>query len=277
MEQCSFLLDVWPSVHGSGLGIKMEPLCYVAVRYLTSSSAFSSCLEVSRPQAYTIPPLYFCAHGVLCEFFPVPVNSCVSSCVSEDTRLVSEWRLRTPILRKLLAVYLTAGGLPTHASRFLFYFMYQAVDDMKPVISVATVTTAPWLNKGRHATHSNFVSRHMLALFLGQETLVLATRELRDWKGWSHFCFIDYVKAFDCVDHNKLWKILKEIGIPEHLTCLFKNLYAGQEAIVRTGHGTTDWFQIGKGVRQGCILSPCFFKLICRVHHEKRWAAGSTS
>ena len=69
----------------------------------------------------------------------------------------------------------------------------------------------------------------------------------------------DYAKAFDCVDHNKLWKILKEMGIPHHLTCLLRNLYAGQEATVRTGHGTTDWFQIGKGVRQGWILSPCFF------------------
>ena len=74
-----------------------------------------------------------------------------------------------------------------------------------------------------------------------------------------YFCFIDYAKAFDCVDHNKLWKILQGMGIPDPLTCLFRNLYAGQEATVRTGHGTTDWFQIGKGVRQGCILSPCFF------------------
>src|SRR5574337_1288316 len=73
------------------------------------------------------------------------------------------------------------------------------------------------------------------------------------------FLFIDYAKAFDCVDHNKLWKILKEMGIPDHLTCLLRNLYAGQEATVRTGHGTTDWFQIGKGVRQSCILSPCLF------------------
>ena len=72
-------------------------------------------------------------------------------------------------------------------------------------------------------------------------------------------CFIDYAKAFDCVEHNKLWKILKEMGIPDHLTCLFRNLYAGQEATVRTGHGTTDWFQIGKGVCQGCILLPCLF------------------
>ena len=73
------------------------------------------------------------------------------------------------------------------------------------------------------------------------------------------FCFIDYAKAFDCVDHNKLWKILKVIGIPDHQTCLLRNLYASQEATVRTGHGTTDWFQIGKGVHQGCVLSPCLF------------------
>ena len=76
-----------------------------------------------------------------------------------------------------------------------------------------------------------------------------------------YFCFIDYAKAFDCVDHNKLWRILKEMGIPDHLTCLLRNMYAGQEATVRTGHRTTDWFQIGKGVRQGCILSPCLFNL----------------
>ena len=76
-----------------------------------------------------------------------------------------------------------------------------------------------------------------------------------------YFCFIDYAKAFDCVDHNKLWKILKEMGIPDHLTCLLRNLYAGQEETVRTGHGTTDWFQIGKRVCQGCILSSCLFNL----------------
>ena len=74
-----------------------------------------------------------------------------------------------------------------------------------------------------------------------------------------YFCFIDYAKAFDCVDHNKLWKILKEMGIPDHLICLLRNLYAGQEATARTGYGTTDCFQIGKGVCQGCILSPCLF------------------
>src|SRR5574341_851974 len=76
-----------------------------------------------------------------------------------------------------------------------------------------------------------------------------------------YFCFIDYAKAFDCVDHHKLWKILKEMGIPDHLTCLLRNLYAGQEATVRTGHGTKDWFQIEKEVHQGCILSPCLFNL----------------
>uniref|UniRef100_A0A8B9XIG3 RNA-directed DNA polymerase n=1 Tax=Bos mutus grunniens TaxID=30521 RepID=A0A8B9XIG3_BOSMU len=83
----------------------------------------------------------------------------------------------------------------------------------------------------------------------------------REFQKNIYFCFIDYAKAFDYVDHNKLWKILQEMGIPDHLTCLLRNLYAGQEATVRTGHGTADWFQIGKGVRQGCILSPCLFNL----------------
>ena len=81
----------------------------------------------------------------------------------------------------------------------------------------------------------------------------------REFQKNIYFCFIDYAKAFNCVDHNKLWKILKKMGIPDDLTCLLKNLYAGQEATVRTGHGTTDWFQIGKGVCQSCILSPCLF------------------
>ena len=81
----------------------------------------------------------------------------------------------------------------------------------------------------------------------------------REFQKNIYFCFMDYARAFDCVDHNKLWKILKEMGIPDHLTCLLRNLYAGQEATVRTGLGTTDWFQIGKGVHQDCILSPCLF------------------
>ena len=81
----------------------------------------------------------------------------------------------------------------------------------------------------------------------------------REFQKNTYFCFIDYAKDFDCVDHNKLWKILKEMGIPDHLTCLLRNLYAGQEAVVRTGYGTTNWFQIWKGVCQSCILSPCLF------------------
>ena len=83
--------------------------------------------------------------------------------------------------------------------------------------------------------------------------------EAREFQKNIYFCFINYAKAFDSVDHNKLRKILKEMGIPDHLICLLRNLYAGQEATVRTGYGTTDWFQIGKGVCQGCIMSPCLF------------------
>ena len=82
-------------------------------------------------------------------------------------------------------------------------------------------------------------------------------KNVREFQKNIYFCFIDYAKVFDCVDHNKLWKILQEMGTADHLTCLLRNLYAGQEATVRTRHGTTDWFQIDKGVRQGCILSPC--------------------
>ena len=86
-------------------------------------------------------------------------------------------------------------------------------------------------------------------------------KKAREFQKTIYFCFIDYAKAFDCVDHNKLWKILKELGTPDHLTCLLRNLYAGQETTVRTGHGTTDWFQLGKGVCQSCILSPYLFNL----------------
>ena len=88
-------------------------------------------------------------------------------------------------------------------------------------------------------------------------TSVGPSKKTREFQ--KNICFIDYAKAFDCVHHNKLWKILKEMGIPEHLTCLLRNLYAGQGPTVRTRHGTTDWFQIGKEVHQGCILSPCLF------------------
>ena len=86
-------------------------------------------------------------------------------------------------------------------------------------------------------------------------------KKAREFQKNIYFCFIDCAKTFDYVDHNKLWNILKEMGTPDHLICLLRNLYRGQEATVRTGHGTTDWFQIGKGVCQGCILSPCLFNL----------------
>ena len=92
-------------------------------------------------------------------------------------------------------------------------------------------------------------------------TICWIIKKAREFQKNIYFCFIDYAKAFDCVDPNKLWKILREMGIPDHLTSLLRSLYAGQKATVRTGHGTTDWFQIGKRVRQGCILSPCLFNL----------------
>ena len=92
-------------------------------------------------------------------------------------------------------------------------------------------------------------------------TICWVIKKAKEFQKNVYFCFTDYAKAFDCVDNNKLWKILKEMGISDHLTCLMRNLYAGQEATVRTGHVKTDWFQIGKGVHQGCILSPCLFKL----------------
>ena len=99
-----------------------------------------------------------------------------------------------------------------------------------------------------------------LVLEKGEEPEIKLPTSAGSWKKQeSSRCFIDYAKAFDCEDHNKLWTILKEMGIPDRLTCLLRNLYAGQEATVRTGHGTTDWFQIGKGVCQGCISSPCLF------------------
>ena len=95
------------------------------------------------------------------------------------------------------------------------------------------------------------------------------SKKAREFQKNIYFCFIDYAKAFDCVDHDKLLKILKEMGIPDHLTCLLRNLYAGQEATVRTGHGTTDWIQIGKGVHQGCILSTCLFNFyaVCIIRN----------
>ena len=91
--------------------------------------------------------------------------------------------------------------------------------------------------------------------------ILLIIEKAREFQKNIYFCFIDYTRVFDCVDHNKLWKILQEMGIPDHLTCLLRNLHAGHEATVQTGHGTTDWFKIRKGVCQGCLLSPCLFNL----------------
>ena len=102
--------------------------------------------------------------------------------------------------------------------------------------------------KGREARHQ-----------IGNTRWII--EKAREFQKNIYFCLMDYAKAFDRVDHNKLWKILKEMGIPDHHTCLLRNLYAGQEATVRTGHGTMDWFQIRKVVRQGCTLSPCLFNL----------------
>ena len=93
-------------------------------------------------------------------------------------------------------------------------------------------------------------------------------KKARQFQKNIYFCFIDFAKAFDCVDHNKLWKMFQETGIPDHLTCLLRNLYAGQEATVRTGHGTTDWFQIRKGLCQGCILSSCLFNIYAEYIRE---------
>ena len=99
----------------------------------------------------------------------------------------------------------------------------------------------------------------------------------REFQKNIYFCFIDYAKAFECVDHDKLWKILKEMGIPDHLTCLLRNLYAGQEATVKTGHETTDWFQIGKGVCQGYILSPGLFNFYAEYIMRNAGLRRSTS
>ena len=109
-----------------------------------------------------------------------------------------------------------------------------------------TFRCSGWIQKGRR-TRDQIANIHWII------------EKAREFQENIYFCFLDCAKAFDCVDHNKLQKILKETGTPHHLTCLLRNLYAGQEATVRTGHGTTDWFQIGKGVHQGCTLSPCLF------------------
>ena len=132
------------------------------------------------------------------------------------------------------------------------------------------------LNLITYAIHELWTSRFQAGFRKGRQTRnqIANTHwiieKAREFQKNIYFCFIDYVKAFDCVDHNQLWKILKEMGIPEHLTCLLRNLYAGQEATVRSGHGTIDWFQIGKGVCQGCILSPCLFNFYAEKHGTGR-------
>ena len=108
---------------------------------------------------------------------------------------------------------------------------------------------------------NDWIIGHINCDFIDNADILWIIKKAREFQKNVYFCFIDYAKAFDCVDHNKLWNILKEMGTPDHLTCLLRNLYASQEATVRTGHGKTDWFQIGKGICQGCIWSPHLFNL----------------
>ena len=136
-------------------------------------------------------------------------------------------------------------GLISHASKVMLK-IFQA--SLQQYMNWELPDVQAGFRKGRE-TRDQIVSIHWII------------EKARKFQKNIYFCSIDYTKAFDCVDHNKLWKILKEMGIPDHLTCTLRNLYAGQEATVRTRHGTMDWFQIGKGVHQGCILSPCFFNL----------------
>ena len=117
------------------------------------------------------------------------------------------------------------------------------------------------LKKNRGMTFTNFSNYNILKDYVCVEFWYWIIKKARQFQKNINFCLIDYAKAFDYVDHNKLWKILKEIGIPDHLICLLRNLYAGQEATVRAGRGTADWFKIGKGVHRSCILSPCLFNL----------------
>ena len=121
--------------------------------------------------------------------------------------------------------------------------------------SQASVIREPWISRCSSWFRKGTGTRDQIA------NICWIIEKARKFQKNIYFCFIDYSKAFDYMDHNKLWKILQEMGIPDHLTCLLRNLYAGQEATVRTGHGARGWFQIGKGVCQGCILSPCLFNI----------------
>ena len=142
--------------------------------------------------------------------------------------------------------------------QYLFLFIYLAMAG-KVMLKILQAKLQQYVNRELPDVQAGFTkgrgTRDQIA------NIRWTIEKARKFQKNIYFCFIDYAKAFDYVDHNKLWKILKEMGIPDHLTCLLRKLYAGQEAIVRTGHGITDWFQTGKGVRQGCKLSPCFFNL----------------
>ena len=131
---------------------------------------------------------------------------------------------------------------------WLFILLHFYINDITIIFQANIITFS-------YRVHSLWGTRDQTAI------ICWIIKKAREYQKNIYFCFIGYTKAFDCVDHNKLWKILKEMEIPDHLTCLLRNLYATQEAAVRTGHGTTDWFYIGKGTHQGCILSPCLFNL----------------
>ena len=132
--------------------------------------------------------------------------------------------------------------------------------------TILLITLAPTLSHLQPLGHPCSVSNMLTCSCLRDQTANIRwiIEKAREFQKNIYFCFIDYAKAFGCVDHNKMWKILQEMGIPDHLNCLLRNLYTGQEATVRTGHGTRDWFQIWKGICQGCILSPCLFKLYAK-------------
>ena len=146
----------------------------------------------------------------------------------------------------------------TRLSDFTFTFHFHALE--KEMATHSSVLSWRILGTGEPSGQPSMGSQSQTGLkrFSSSSRGSLKKQELQKS---IYFCFIGYTKAFDCVHHNKLWKTLKEMGIPGHLTCCLRNLYAGQEATVRTGHGTMEWFQIGKGVHQGCILSPCLFNL----------------
>ena len=136
-------------------------------------------------------------------------------------------------------------ALTSHASKVMLKILQAR---FQQYLNQELSDVQPWFRKGRG-------NRDQIT------NICWIIEKAREFQINIYFYFIDYAKAFDCVDHNKLWKILQEMGIPDHLTCLLRNLHAGQETIVGTRHETTNWFQIGKGVRQGCILSPCLFNL----------------